>query len=60
MPQEDTNQGHISVLYNSAKSMMSKRNEPLAYIANEESNIIAIVEICANSSHVMTEFSIAG
>ncbi len=59
-PRGDRNQGYISVLHTSARSLMPKRDELLAYIATEEPDVIAITEIWANSSHLMNEFSIAG
>ncbi len=48
------NQGHISVLYTNARSLIPKRDELLAFIATEEPDVIAITEAWANSSHLMT------
>ncbi len=43
-----------------ARSLLPKRDELLAQIAIEKPDIIAITESWANSSHLMTEFAIAG
>ncbi len=59
-PQGDRRQGHISVLYTNTKSLIPKRNVLLAYIATEEPEAIVIIKTWVNSSHLMTEFSIAG
>ncbi len=40
--------------------MIPKRDELLAYIATEEPDLIAITETWVNSSHLMSELSIAG
>ncbi len=53
-------QSHISVLYMNARSFLPKRDEFLAHKAVEKTDIIAITESWANSSHLMTEFAIAG
>ncbi len=39
---------------------MLKRDELLAFIAADEPDVIAITEAWANSSHLMTKFSIEG
>ncbi len=59
-PQEDRKQGYISVLYTNARSLIPKRDELLAYVATEEPDVIAINETWVNSSHLMSELSIAG
>ncbi len=43
-----------------ARSWLQKRDEFLAHIAVEKTDVIAITESWANSSHLMTEFGIAG
>ncbi len=47
-------------MYTSARSLIPKRDELLAYITSEESDAIATTETWANSSHLRDEFSIAG
>ncbi len=59
-PQGDRKQDHISVLYTSARSLIPKRDELLAYIATEEPDVIAITETRVNSNHLMSKLSIAG
>ncbi len=56
----DRDQGHISVPYTNARSLIPKRDELPAYIATEEPDVIAITETWANSSHLMAAFSIEG
>ncbi len=43
-PRSERNQGHISVLYPNARSLIPKRDELLAYIATEEPDVKAIAE----------------
>ncbi len=43
-----------------ARTFLLKREELLAHVAVEKPDIIAIAESWANSSHLMTEFAIAG
>ncbi len=59
-PQGDRKQGHISVLYTNVRSLIPKRDELLAYIATEEPDVIGSTETWVNSSHLMSELSIAG
>ncbi len=59
-PRSDRNQGQISVLYTNARILIPKLDELLPYIATEEPDVIAITQTWANSSHLVTEFSIAG
>ncbi len=59
-PRGDRNQGHISSLYTNARSLVTKREELLAYVATEELDVIAITETSTNSSHLMAEFSTEG
>ncbi len=40
--------------------MIPKRDELLAYIATEEPDVIAVTETLINSSHLISELSIAG
>ncbi len=40
--------------------MIHKRDELFAYIATEEPDVIAITEAWVNSSHLMSELSVAG
>ncbi len=47
-------------MYTNVRSLILKRDELLAYITTEESDVIAITGTWANSSHLMTEFPIAG
>ncbi len=58
--QGTNNQGHISVLYTSARSLLPKRDESTACIAIEKPDIVAISETWASSQHLMSEFSIPG
>ncbi len=51
-------QGHISVMYTNAKSLIPKRDELLAYTATEQPDVIAITETWVNSNHLMAESSI--
>ncbi len=51
---------NISVLYTNARSLLSKRDEALAYIDVENPDVDAITEFWPTSDHLMTEFSITG
>ncbi len=59
-PVSVNSQSHISVPYMNARSLIPKRDELHAHIAVEKPDVIAITESWANSSHLMTEFAIAG
>ncbi len=43
-----------------ARSLIPKRDELLSHIAVEKPDVIASTESWANSSHLMTEFAVAG
>ncbi len=58
-PQGGRKQGHISVLYTNARSLIPKCDELLAYIATEEPDVIAITETWVNTSHLISELSIS-
>ncbi len=53
-------QGHISVLYTKARSLIPKRDEFTAYIAVEKPDIVAISETWASSQHLISELTIPG
>ncbi len=50
----------ISVLYTNERSLLSKRDELLAYIDVEKPEIISIMETWATTDHLMTEYSVRG